>query len=577
MALVLALVMALLPTRHPARAWTYTVTNTDNAGFGSLRQVIIDANNSFGPDTIDFKILIPGNYCDFLTGVCTIQPTSPLPALTDDAGTTIDGYTQPGANRATGTIKIKISGSSAGDGANGLTITSANNIVEGVQIYGFSSNGIEISGSGATDNIISGNTIGGGNGNGVLITDGAQNNTIGGNEPAERNVISDNSSSGVYISGSDTMSNTVSGNYIGTDADGTAAWGNDGDGVVIDDANNNTIGGMADERNVISGNDGCGVLISFGSGNTVSGNYIGTDASGTVDMGNTCDGVCIGEARNNTVGGNTDGERNVISGNDGNGVVIFFGSDSNTVSGNYIGTDASGTADLGNTDNGVEISVDARNNIVGGDTASERNVISGNDGHGVSISWGWTTGNTISGNYIGTDASGTADLANDWDGVYISGGAHNNTVGLGNVIAHNGDDGVVVSGSSTISNTITQNSIFSNTLGIDLRLGANGNITAPVILTTTVGSVNVVGTACPNCTVELFENSDTDGEGETYVGDVTTDANGAFTITVSSLSKPYLTATATDAVSGTSEFSAVFTATVTGGGSVYLPLIMKNH
>jgi hypothetical protein len=60
------------------------------------------------------------------------------------------------------------------------------------------------------------------------------------------------------------------------------------------------------------------------------------------------------------------------------------------------------------------------------------------------------------------------------------------------------------------------------------------------------------------------------------VGDTTADAGGAFTVTVSSLSDPYLTATATDEVSGTSEFSEVFTATVTGGGSVYLPIILKN-
>jgi len=96
-------------------------------------------------------------------------------------------------------------------------------------------------------------------------------------------------------------------------------------------------------------------------------------------------------------------------------------------------------------------------------------------------------------------------------------------------------------------------------------------------VTTTVGSVNVVGTACADCTVEVFENSDADGEGETYVGDTTATTSGAFTVTVSSLSDPYLTATATDA-RGTSEFSAVFTATVPLAppvSPVYLPIILK--
>jgi hypothetical protein len=344
MALVLALTLVLLPGGRIVRANTYTVTSTDSSGFNTLRQAIVNANNNHGPDIIEFDIPIAGNICDFQTGVCTIQLTSPLPALTDD-GTTIDGYTQPGANRATGTIKIKIRGSSAGGGANGLTITSANNIIEGVRIHSFSSNGIEISGSDATGNIISGNTIGGGNdGHGVRIDGGAQNNTIGGDAPAERNVIYNNDGSGVYIAGVGTTGNTVSGNYIGTYSDGATAVGNK-------------------------------------------------------------HGVTIGDgAQNNTVGGSTSGQRNVISGNDGDGVRIHSGA----------------------------------------------------------------VGNTVSGNYIGADASGTAALGNGAEGVYIFSDTQNNAVGPSNVIAHNGGDGVTVSGSSVAGNTITQNSVFSNTLGIDL-------------------------------------------------------------------------------------------------------------
>ena len=256
------------------------------------------------------------------------------------------------------------------------------------------------------------------------------------------------------------------------------------------------------------------------------------------------------------------------------------GATGNTISGNYIGTDADGTADLGNTDYGVYVGGGAQNNTIGGDTAGERNVISGNDRHGVRISSSGTTGNTISGNHIGTGANGTAGQGNDGDGVFIAGGAQNNTVGPGNVIAYNSSwDGVAVDGGSTTSNAVTQNSIFANDRGIDLRNGANGGIAAPVIVTTAAGSVNIVGTACANCTVEVFENGDADGEGETYVGDTTADASGTFTVTVSSLSDPYLTATATDAISGTSEFSAVFTATVPlapPASPVYLPIILRD-
>jgi titin len=588
MALVLALVLALLPGGHTARAATYTVTNTDDSGPGSLRQAIIDANNNPDPDTIEFNISFIGNYCFFPSGVCRIRPTSPLPALTDD-GTTIDGYTQPGALEATettsATLKIEIDGYNAGAGADGLTITSANNVVKGLAIRRFSGDGISISSSDATDNIISGNYIGtdangtddqGNAWRGVHIHSGAQNNTIGGATPGERNVISGNDRNGITISGS---GNTVCGNYIGTDASGTADLGNAEDGVnIYNDAQNNIIGGtMPDERNIISGNDRNGISIS-GSGNTVCGNYVGTDASGTTDLGNTDHGVSIGGGdRNNTIGGATSGERNVISGNDGHGILIY--GSSNTVSGNYIGTDASGTADMGNTEQGIHIAGGGDNNTIGGTTPGERNVISGNDWDGVGMSGSTVENNTVCGNYIGTDASGTVDLGNAEAGIDLCTGAKYNTVGPGNLITYNSEDGVQVSrGSDAISNTITQNSIFSNALGIHLTYGANGGIGAPVIFTTTLGSVNVVGSACPDCTVELFENSDTDGEGESYVANTTADLGGTFTLTVDFLSDPYLTATATDPVSGTSEFSTVFTATVSGAPPaepIYLPIVLR--
>jgi CSLREA domain-containing protein len=461
-------------------------------------------------------------------------------------------------------------------------------------ISGNDGDGVRIEFDGTTGNTVSGNTIGLtasgtaklGNDVGVFIGWGAQNNTIGGNTAGERNVISGNDQDGVFISENDTTGNVVSGNYIGTDKNGTADLGNGRNGVYIGyGAQNNTIGGDTDgERNVISGNDENGVYIYFNdtTNNTVSGNYIGTDKNGTADLGNGDDGVYIHSAQNNTVGGDTAGERNVISGNGQTGVVIY-GSDAmgNTISGNYIGIDANGTLDRGNAWNGVVIGSGAQNNTVGGDTAGERNVISGNDQTGIYLAGDNVMSNTILGNYIGTDKDGLGDLGNGFfGGVYFDGGVQNNTLGPGNVIAYNGDDGVGVNGAGARGNTITQNSIFSNTMGIDLVSGANGGILPPIIITTTQGSVNIVGTACAGCTVEVFRNGDTDGEGETYIGATTATAGGAFTLTVSSLSQPYLTATATDAISGTSEFSGVFTATVElapGSGAVYLPIIMRNN
>jgi hypothetical protein len=540
MALALALILALLPVGHIAWAATVTVNSTTHVKDGdtssiadliadpgddgviSLPEAIEAANNTPGSDTINFDISGCG-------GVCSIQPDGPLPFLSDGS-TIIDGYTQPGALPATdttpATLMIEIDGTNAG-ASDGFTIISAGNVIRGLVINRF------------------------------LV-------------------------SGVYIAGSGATGNAVSGNYIGTNADGTADLGNIWGGVSIDyGAQNNVVGGdTAGERNVISGNGRYGVYIagSGTTGNNVWGNYIGTDASGTGDLANTWGGVHIGwGAQDNTVGGDTVSKRNVISGNDANGVFIAYsGTTSNTISGNFIGTDISGTQVLSNTHHGVHIGDGAQHNIVGGDTAAERNVISGNGMSGVYIQGSGTMSNTISGNFIGTDISGTQVLSNTQYGVYIGAGAQNNIVGPGNVIAHNLLDGVQVDGSSAIGNAITQNSIFSNTLGINLSDGANGGIAAPVIVTATVGSVNIMGTACTGCKVEVFENGDTDGEGETYLGDITADASGLFTVTVSFLSDPYLTATATDAVSGTSEFSAVFTATVTAV-RVYLPMILRNY
>jgi CSLREA domain-containing protein len=662
-ALVLALMLALVPVGHTAEAATYTVNSTNdvddtkcNSLHCSLREAINAANaNSGVADTIDFNIPCGG-------GVCTIQPTSPLPALTDN-DTHIDGYTQGDAQPATATtpavLRIEIDGTSAGGSASGLTIESANNTISGLVINNFEGHGVFISGTIATDNRIRGNYIGtnakgasdlGNDFDGINISRGAQNNRIGGSTPAARNVISGNDRDGVYILDSGTTGNIVSGNYIGLAASGTTKLGN-GSGVVIHwGAQNNTIGGdTPGERNVISGNDGDGVIIlennttgnvvsgnyigpdkdgstanlvgngqngvyiGYGAqnnivggdtdgernvisgngengviifennttGNVVSGNYIGTDESGMDPLGNGYEGVYIQNAPNNTVGGDTEGERNVISGNGQRGVVIY-GSDAtdNIISGNYIGTDKDGTLDRGNGWNGVVIYSGAQNNTVGGDTEGERNVISGNNQEGIYISGSGTTTNTISGNYIGTDKNGTADLGNTTRGVYFDGGIENNTLGPGNIIAYNGSDGVRVNGVSTSGNIITQNSIFSNTMGIDLVGGANGGIAAPVIVTATVGSVNIVGTACAGCTVEVFENGDTDGEGETYVGDTVATASGAFTVTVSYITKPYLTATATDATDGTSEFSEAFAAEVAlapPGGLIYLPIILMNY
>lgn len=838
--LVLVLLLSFGVVRRTAQAESINVDSTTDVndgdtssisaliaspgadGFISLREAILAANNTPGPDTINFDI--------DAFGVQTIQLLSPLP-LISGGGTTINGYSQSYASEATrddpATILVEIDGTHAGALSNGLSLSSAGNVVKGLAINRFAVNGIAIGGSGATNNLITGNHIGtnpdgtldqGNALDGVFIGLGAQNNTIGGDTPAECNVISGNDWDGVGIHGSETISNTVSGNYIGLSANGTDELGNSFHGVYIyGSAKNNTVGGDtigernlisengrngvyiagaettgntvlgnfigldksglldkgnfwegvaltdgahdntigpdniisgndldgvylygADTRsntitgnyigtdsggmhqlsnanegvfilggakdnsvgpanvisgngdrgiyikddgttgniimgnligakmngtealgngdngitisagaqnnvigpeNIISGNDGEGVRLDTNetSGNSIVGNYIGTSEDGMTALGNGGRGVFVFRALNNTIGGTSAGELNLISGNNSSGVTIMglgsmgytiagnyiglaidgetklgnggdginihgpvqdniigpgnvisgndwcgvsftaatlaiaYNNDShiaatsapaNSVIGNYIGTDATGSKAQGNARSGVCLATLTHDNIIGGDTAAQRNVISSNEISGVYISGEGAYNHTISGNYIGTAANGTDPLGNTDYGVYIGNSAQNNTIGPANTIAHNGADGVGVDTPLAFGNTITQNSIHSNDKGIDLTNGANHEVAAPAISTTTLGPVEITGTACPGCSVEVFINGDSDGEGETYIGGTTATAGGDFTLTVDKLSQPYLTATATDATDGTSEFSEVFTANI---------------
>jgi hypothetical protein len=347
----------------------FTVTNTADSGPGSLRQAILDANSNAGLDQIDFAI--PG------TGPFTIQPTSALPAITE--AVVIDGYTQSGAitnGSCSGiaTLQVVIRGVSAGPSANGLTLASSGSTVRGLVINGFGGNGIEISGN---SNNINGNFIGtnatgtaaAANGaNGIQITSGT-GNIIGGSTPAARNVISGNLFHGISV-GSDSSANTIIGNYIGTNASGSAALGNGVDGINLFQSGGNIIGGNATTAlgcapgNLISGNneDGIGIAGQLSRGNAVQGNLIGTNASGTSDLGNSSVGIEI-NASANGIGGATATTRNIISGNDGGGVVIG-GGNSNLVQGNYIGTNLAGTAAIRNPD-GIRIDTGADNNQIG--------------------------------------------------------------------------------------------------------------------------------------------------------------------------------------------------------------------
>jgi len=254
------------------------VTNAHDQGPGSFRDAITTANANTGKDTITFNI--PG------AGVKVITLLTPLPEITDPV--VIGADTQPGY---AGAPLIELDGTNAGSDANGLVITAGGSIVRGLAIGGFQSAGIVLR-----------------SGNG----------------------------------------NIIQGNYIGVDATGTVARPNT-NGIHIPDSKKNLIGGdTAGAGNLISGNDRGIFALLVAQENIIQGNLIGTDITGTHKIGN---GIGIhAQAAFTLIGGLTPGARNIIS---GNGTGVIFGESQSKLQGNFIGTDITGTVALGNTSSGV--------------------------------------------------------------------------------------------------------------------------------------------------------------------------------------------------------------------------------
>ena len=485
---------------------TLVVTNTNSTGAGSLFQAltIADSSNSPGADTIDFDI--PG------TGPFEISLTQALPAITHP--TVIDGYSQPGADKNSSSvgddavIEIQIDGSSLPNGANGLVLSSSDITVEGLSITRFDS-AILVQAPGGdliTGNFLgaspSGTGYGWGNQYGILVT-GSSTNTIGGSV-AGRNIISANSQAGVELENGST-DNLIASNYIGTDITGVNRL-NNGDGIALYDSPNTTIGGStAAAANVISGNGGDGILVSSmdnGPGSTdtlIEGNYIGIDATGSIEVGNGNNGVHLVYGAGTIVGGLSTHDRNIISGNQA-GVYLENSATGMLIEGNFIGTDPRGYKALGNQYDGVLLS--GTLNTVGGTVAGAGNLISGNGRNGISDgSYAGSMGaNTIEGNMIGTDSAGTVALANGQNGVDI--GTNNDTVGgtvagARNLISGNAQYGIRLSGGAS-GNLVEGNDIGTAKNGSSALGNAQDgvhiqdNATANTIGGTVAGAGNVI-------------------------------------------------------------------------------------
>ncbi|MCP3981212.1 MAG: DUF11 domain-containing protein [bacterium] len=484
-------------------------TNADDArsAQGSLRQFLKNANaigTGGGTTANSSQFRIPG------AGPHTIQPVAALPAMDDPL--VLDGYTQPGASANTaaapaafdGTLLIELDGTTAGASVDGLVVSGGSSTIRGLVINRFLADGI--------------------------------------------------------------------------------------------------------------------VLKTLG-GNAVEGNYIGVDTTGMLDRGNTLQGVDV-ESIGNTIGGAAPAARNISSGNDSRGVRLK--ADGNFVYGNYLGVAADGLTERRNNTQGIKI-VGGDNNTVGGSTPAEGNLISGNDGIGVLLE-NAADGNFVRGNLIGTDRTGAAGLDNLTGGIRVAQNSHDNTIGgllpgQGNTIAFNGGPGIIIR-SDCLRNAIQRNSITSNTgLGIDINdnavpdlndlgdvvPGGNNVLNYPVLDTAWVVGANLrlAGWARPGSIIELFVSdgdpsdfgegatheitlteggtgaggedsyADTDGATNDPYGGVATPVNGilqgedstnrfdfTFPLSAGVVVGTELTATARDGVGNTSEFSGYVTVAV---------------
>jgi CSLREA domain-containing protein len=400
----------------------------------------------------------------------------------------IDGTTQPGY---AGQPLVVVHGGS-GDG---ITLNGTGSTVRGLVISGFSGNGVTLAGGGS--HVLEGNYIGltadgsqgDGNADGGVLVNGGTNNRIGGKTVAQRNVISGNTgkgnTGGVKIDGGATGT-IIQGNYIGSDATGMIPIGNEGRGVAIHSGSNNFVGGAAQGAgNLIMGNRATGVRVISGTGNLVMGNMIGLRSDGTYEFGVT-----------------------------GNARGIQFRTDGNNAFSNYV---------VGNLYDGVLMySGSASNNTV------QSNVIYGNGLHGIDVSIG--TGNALLSNYI---------FANGYLGISVS---------------------------STFSSTPTPNDAG------DGDSGPNNQQNYPVLASaSTAGAVAGSLNSKPNqsFTVQFFAgqacNPSGNGDGNYYIGQTTVNTNGSGNASFSAalgVSLPagwVVTSTATDSGRNTSEFSACAT------------------
>lgn len=331
----------------------------------------------------------------------------------------------------------------------GINIDGDRNEIVANNIIGMSENGIHL--YDGTGTVIQGNVIASSGQTGLRVSSGAQGTQIGCNPfastitDAHRNYIYGNQGDGIDIRGAD---NTfILCNLIGF-TPGYVVAGNSGSGIRIGSGSLQTnVGTVAGVYNLIGNNGEAGILLDESSGVIVRGNRIGISFGGTVARPNGANGITLNNADNNTIGGESADHRNVVSGNMGSGIALSNGSTGNTIQANFVGTTLNGSAALGNSSYGISLQA-SDNNLIGSETAAAgRNVVSGNKESGIDLNN--ADSNDVWGNYIGIGGDGSADIGNEGSGITILNGSANNDIGnvsetSRNVINHNDENGITL-------------------------------------------------------------------------------------------------------------------------------------
>jgi hypothetical protein len=530
---------------YQVSAAVFKVVNSDTTGSGSLVWAIQQTQARVGPDTVLFAI--PNTDQRFDGKICRIYLAAPLPTLVDDQ-TYINGFSQPDTNPDG--PEIEVHGDARFTGTEGWQIHSAGNRIQGLSLGLFPNTAVSFAGNECHDNIIAGCYIGcGADGKsrlrnklaGIECIRNSHHNTIGGETASQRNVLSGNGTYGIRIE--ESHDNIIIGNYIGVNGTGLEALPN-GDqlrqqncaGIMLStNSKNNQIGnGKPNGRNILSGNNRTGLRIEWAGAdyNIIQGNYLGVGADGKTRIANGEAGLVIGRgARYNTIGGDSSGQANVISGNYSSGVQFARASSFNQFKGNYVGTDAQGRTIVANAHNGIyfygdDIDGYPQDNVIG-----PNNIICGNGNDpasrywaGLSLDYAGTARNVFWGNYIGCDPGGHLQ-AGQPTGILVQRGSHDNVFGPGNVIAYSQYDGILVMNSTTTGNRFTRNSIYGNGLQpIRNQDGGNIELKPPVLVHNADGYIS--GIALPLAEVEIY--GDPANQAQRYLATVRTDSSGRF-------------------------------------------------